>query len=337
MLGRSAARSFEAALRDSASDTFKVRAGAAADLGGHAEGHRAEVVEALTRLLGDEHADVRAAAVTAIGHIGAREATDAVIALTDDAHAFVRQMALSTLGDLRDERALPVFMSALKSNEPSDRFQAVIGWARTSRNAERVRKVLLDATRDEDHLVRHIGLRMAEERGNDDEHVDPAIADRAKALLDDDSDIVRVAAAIILARTGRRDGAAILAAVASREIITTEHDDEAAAIELCGELGLRNATPGLVKRAFSRVILLSHDPFAWHARVALATLGHPKGVKWVLDELRAWTRERRTLAVAAAGRARLMAAKELITAMVGDDERADADAVTEALARLESS
>ena len=83
-----------------------------------------------------------------------------------------------------------------------------------------------------------------------------------------------------------------------------------------------------------RVILLTRDPFAWHARVALAAMGEPRAVRWVLDELGAWTRERRTLAVAAAGQARLDAARELIEAMVGEDDRADAHAVEVALARL---
>ena len=260
-----------------------------------------------------------------------------IIEATEDAHSHVRQMAFSTLGELKDERALPLFENALKSEIPSHRFQAVMGLARTSRNPDRVRRVLVEATRDDDPLVRHIALRMAEELGDDEQPVDPAIAKRARAMLEDDSDIVRVAAAVILARGGRRDGVHILCAVASREVITTEFDDEAAAIELCGELGLEDATAALVKRAFSRVILLSHDPFAWHARVALAALKHPKGVKWVLDELNAWTRERRMLAVAAASRARLSEARATLEAMAGDEERADPDAVQEALARLSGS
>ncbi len=335
LLGGARPRSFEAALRDLAHERAKIRESAARDMARHAEDHRSQVLEALTTALADEHADVRAAAASSLGDIEGEEAFDALVSLSDDAHAFVRQMALSALGAIRDERALPVFAKALESEEPSDRFQAVMGFARTSGNPERVRQMLLTATRDEDALVRHIGLRMAEERGSDDVPVDPAFAARAKALLNDDSDIVCVAAAIILGRLGSKDGAQILSDVASREVVTTEHDDEAAAIELCGELKLEKAIPALVKRAFGRVILLTRDPFVWHARVALARLGHARAVKWVLDELGAWTRERRTLGVAAAGRARVAEARSLIVAMVGDDERADAETVSQALALLD--
>lgn len=333
MLGRASPRSFDAALRDIRSERHEVRQSAAHDLTRHVDEHRAEVVTALRDALADEHADVRAAAATALGDVTAREALDGLVEATEDGHDFVRQMALSALGELSDERTLPVLAKALDSETPSDRFQAVMGFAKTSHDAERVREVLLRATRDDDHLVRHIALRLAEERG-DGTDVEPVFVERARAMLDDDSDIVRVAAAVLLGRMGRRDGAEVLAQVASREVITSEHDDEAAAIELCGELGLKAAKSALQKRAFGRVIILSSDPFAWHARVALAALGDPKAVKWVLDELTAWTRERRTLAVAAAGRARVTEARERLLAMSGDEERADPDAVSEALARL---
>ncbi len=311
-----------------------MRASAAGDLAEHADAHPDAVVAALARALDDEHADVRAAAASALGDAGARAAVEALVRATEDVNAFVRQMALSALGELADERALPCFERALASETPSDRFQAVMGFSRTSKSSERVRGVLLDATRDPDHLVRHIALRMAEERGSDAEPVETAFVERARAMLDDDSDVVRVAAAIVLGRVGRRDGAPILCDVVQRDIITTEHDDEAAAIELCGELGLTAAREALEKRAFGRVILLTPDPFAWHARVALAAMRHPRAVRWVLDELTSWTRERRTLAVAAAGRARLRETLATLEAMVGDEDRADQHALDEAIARL---
>ena len=68
----------------------------------------------------------------------------------------------------------------------------------------------------------------------------------------------------------RREAAAreVLLAVASGDLTTADGADTAAAIELCGELGLRAAIPGLERRAFGG--LLRRDRFAWHARVALA-------------------------------------------------------------------
>jgi hypothetical protein len=68
--------------------------------------------------------------------------------------------------------------------------------------------------------------------------------------------------------------------------------------------------------------------------VALARMGHERAQREILRELSARDRDLRTLAVAAAGRARLVAAREPIAAMKGDARRADPDAVDEALAAL---
>jgi hypothetical protein len=119
---------------------------------------------------------------------------------------------------------------------------------------------------------------------------------------------------------------------------TTSSDDAedvAAAIERCGELGLEQARIGLERRAFGSTFGLRRDPFAWHARVALARMGHGRAAKEIIAELGAFTRDQRTLAVAAAGRARLVAARPRIEAMRGDASRADADAVDEALRSLD--
>ena len=333
MLRPRSPRSLEAAIRDLDAARPETRQSAAEDLARHASEHRDEVLRALHRALHDEHPDVRATAATALGDIADPASREALSTATRDEHDFVRQMALSALAELRSDAATPTFEKALDSSIPSDRFQAVLGFARSCRDDERVQRVLLAATRDEDPLVRHIALRVAEERGGD-RVVAPIFKERARALLDDDSDVVRVAAAVILGRLGDHAGADVLAAVASRDVVTTEHDDEAAAIELCGDLRIESAAPALEKRAFGRVLLLSRDPFVWHARVALAALGHGRAMDWILTELRAWTRERRTLAVAAAGRAQLDKARPLLEAMVGDETRADPNAVREALARL---
>jgi hypothetical protein len=125
----------------------------------------------------------------------------------------------------------------------------------------------------------------------------------------------------------------VLIAVALRELSTPEAEDEASAIELCGELGLEAARPGLERRAFGGALLL-RDRFAWNARVALARMGHTRACEQIVRELDAWDRDRRTLAVAAAGRARIAAARDRITAMRGDAQRADPHAVDEALEAL---
>jgi hypothetical protein len=177
---------------------------------------------------------------------------------------------------------------------------------------------------------------MAEELGGDEdgEGIEVDVLDRARELLGHPSGMVRIAAAILLARAGEHVAGDILVKVASGELKTDDGEDEAAAVELCGELRLEAAKSGLERRAFGGTLGLLRDRFAWNARVALARMGHERATSEILRELGAWDRDRRTLAVAAAGRARILEARSLIEAMRGDNARADAGAVTEALAAL---
>jgi HEAT repeat protein len=337
-----AARSFEAARRDLVDEDVAVRASAARDLAHHAEAHADEVVDALTSALGDESADVRAAAALGLadcadfaeGKQRARQALPTLIGLLDDAHVDVVQMALTALGEIADAGASEAVLAALDDARAAVRFQAVMAYPRICGSRDKALSQLLRATRDDDHLVCHIALRMAEElEGDDDEPVDARFVERAVQLLDHDSDVVAVAAAVVLGRAGRSEGNDVLAAVAMRELGTTEAEDEAAAIELCGQLGLQQTVPALEQRGFGG--LLVRDPFAWQSRVALVAMGHPRSVQWVHSELSAWTKERRSLAVAAAGRAGLIAARPQLEAMLGKPGRADQGAVKEALAALD--
>ena len=328
--------SLGAALRDLRAEKPKVRTAAALALAHHAQKHRAEVTEALMEALDDANADVRAASALGLADAKADQAVPALIEACDDPDDHVRQMAITALSEIGGATALARIERALTDHGATIRFQAVMAFPRMSDDRERSVQVLLTATHDQDALVRHIALRMAEELGGDDDGPVPLLMqDRAVELLDDEAAAVRVAAAVVLARSGRRDGAHILVAVASREVITTEADDEAAALELIGQLQLQEAIPCLEKRGFKRVILLQNDPFAWQARVALAAMGHARAIDWVVRELNAWTRERRCLGVAAASRARVMEARPLLLTMRGNAARADPDAIEEAIERLE--
>jgi hypothetical protein len=71
--------------------------------------------------------------------------------------------------------------------------------------------------------------------------------------------------------------------------------------------------------------------------VALAQLGEERAISWIERELGAWTRERRTLAVAAAGKAKLVRLRAKLEDMRDKPHLADSLAVTEALANLEAS
>ena len=332
-------RSYGAALRDlSEGSSAEVRAEAAQELAAHVvddPSHRAEATQALIEALHDKSAEVRGAVALCLADIEAKEAIGALIEATEDGQERVQQMALTALGEIGGARGLPIIEKSLEADAAAMRFAAVMAFVRVSDDRQRKIEVLLDASRDRDDKVRHIALRMAEELGDEEGPVDLRIQQRCVALLDDDSHIVPVAAAVILGRAGRHDGREILVGVATREVMTPEHDDEAAALELLGEMGYEEAIPGLERRGFKKVILLTNDPFAWQARVALARMGHAKATKWICSELEAWTRERRGLAVEAAKRGRVKAAIPILKAMRGDAARADPDAVEEALAQLE--
>jgi HEAT repeat protein len=156
---------------------------------------------------------------------------------------------------------------------------------------------------------------------------------RARAALRDEVPSVRLAAAILLARVGDASGAEVICAVVKREDRVASLEDEQAALELAGELELEDARPALNRRAFG-FFGLSRDPLAWHARVALARLGDPHAKAVILRGLSAFTRDARTIAVAAAGRARLSEASPILRRMT--PAQADPDTVAEALAELEA-
>jgi HEAT repeat protein len=335
-------RTLDAALRDITSAKAAVRAEAARDLVAHAsdEGARDRVVGALEGALRDKDGSVRAAAAVSLADSEAREALPALLVAVEDEDPMVRQMAITALGEIGDPRATERLRRALSDERPEVRFQAVIAFPRVIARREGARDALLDATRDPDPLVCHIALRMIEElatkldeQGEEHGVAEEALA-RARELLKHADGAVRVAAAILLGRAGEEVGRDLLVEVAKGDLATSEGDDEAAAIELCGELGLTAARPGLERRAFGGVLGIGRDRFAWHARVALARMGHERATREILRELDSWDRDRRTLAVAAVGRARLAAARGLVEAMRGDESRADAGAVAEALAAL---
>jgi len=78
------------------------------------------------------------------------------------------------------------------------------------------------------------------------------------------------------------------------------------------------------------------DRFAFQARIALAKLGDRRAIETILRDLSAWNRDARTLAVVAAGRARLAEAKPLLESMRGKAGRAEPEAVEAALQELQN-
>jgi hypothetical protein len=186
---------------------------------------------------------------------------------------------------------------------------------------------------DDDPSIRYIAVRCAEERVLAERPAHAALLAKAADKVEDSEPSVRVAAAILLARAGDRRGEPLLLDVVRGALATREAEDEAAAVELCGELGIDEAKPHLARRAFG-FLGFGEDRFAWQALVSLARMGHERARAKIVRDLGSWSRDRRTLAVAAVGRARLAEARPLVEAMRGDERRADADAVAQTLEQL---
>jgi len=331
-------RTLDAALRDVSSTSASVRASAVRDLVDHADEARARVLAVLERALGDVAAEVRAAAAVALADVKGVELLASLLVAVEDDNPHVRQMALSTVGELGDARARERLRRALRDDRPEVRFQAVIAFTRVA--PDEANDAIAAALDDDDPSIRYIAIRCAEERAleGDEPIPDPLLA-KLGTLLSDPSPVVRIAAAIVLGRGGESRARPILVDVVRGALSTPEAEDEAAAVELVGELGVDEARPHLERRAFG-FLRLGSDRFAWQAMVALARMGHPRARSQIVRDLGSWSRDKRTLAVAAAGRARVAEALPIVRAMQGDERRAEpstVDLTLELLAQSELS
>jgi len=325
-------RTLPAALRDVASENAATRASAAADLVAHADTDRLLVLPPLERALGDQAAAVRSAAAVALADVRGVEALPKLLLAVEDDDAHVRQMAIAAIGEIGDGRARERLRRALSDARPEVRFQAVIAFSRVA--PDDAIDAIVAALDDSDASIRYIALRCAEERTlGHDQAAPPALLARASSLVEDSDPSVRVAAAILLARSGDLRGQPVLLDVVRRNLTTPEAEDEAAAVELTGELGIAEALSHLERRAFG-FFGFGEDKFAWQALVSLARMGHERARSKIIRDLGSWWRDRRTLAVAAAGRAKLTEARSIVEAMIGDERRADGEAVALALEQL---
>lgn len=312
-----------------------MRQSALRDLVRHAQGeHREKVLGALVqRLRSDPDAGLRADAAVALADAEAREALDDLLEAARQGATRVRQMALLALGEVAPtghSPTLDLLWLALEEREPELRFQALIALHRIG-GAEAERAVL-DALEDADPEVRAMAFRCADERFADQE-APRVLLERAAQALSDVAGEVRLCAALVLGGRGDARGGDVLLEVVEGRLKAGTDADLQAAIELVAELELPGAARALERRAFGPLGLRS-DSFSYHARTALAKIGHFRAKSSILQGLRAITRDTRTLAVVAAGRAGLIEARPLISAMLGKEDRADQGAVEEALAAL---
>jgi HEAT repeat protein len=337
-------RNLEASFRDLASERAATRASAIRDVVRHAsrsDAARARAIPILEGLLRDDpSATVRAQAAVGLADVCAGVSTLLFAVEDDDAH--VRQMALSALGEIGDTRAIGRLERALSDERPEVRYQAVIAFARVARNDPgAVALALQRALDDRDGAIRYVAMRVIEEHAIDEKALrDATLTSRAEQLMDGPDEAVAVVAALYLARLEHPAARQVVLAVVTGQRSTPEREDEEACIELVGELKLREGTAALERRVWGtqgrlRAILAGggagHATSAWHARIALARMGHERAKAEILVDLSSWRRQTREAAVVAAGLARMGEARSTLEQLGGV---VDAALVREALVRL---
>ncbi len=327
-------RTLEASLRDLGSQKADVRRSAISDLLRHAlrdDAVKDKAVPLIAKALSDEVAQVRSTAAIALADLGASGALPALLVAVEDDDPYVREMSLSALGEIGDARAAPRLLRALDDARPEVRYQAIIAYPRCAKDAADVAKALTRAFADDESKVRYIALRVAEE--NAQKLPEAAFVAAEERLGDDDVEVV-LAAAVLLAPREHTEARALVAEVVRTGKVRGKkpaREDEAEAVELCGALGLRELTSDLERRAFGLGRFFG-DTCKFHARIALARLGHARAAKEIYQELEATAKGTREAAVVAAGRARMKGAKPKLTALRGD---VDDVLIDEALALLE--
>ncbi len=324
-------RTLAAALRDLGDARAKVRASALNDLARHAVASPHAVADAALGCLGDESGEVRAHAAAVLGATARLADVPRLLGAADDPHPLVRQMVIEALGEIGGSDADAAISRALSDARPDVRFQAVMVASRWPTDDDAL-PAILAAVDDDDASIRHIALRLGEERWQDT-HFPLALVDAARARLDDPSPEVRVASAILLAEAGEDDGAAVLLAVVDDRLSSREIDDVRAAIEHAGRVVGAAATPGLERRAFGagRYFRERHP---WSAIISLAAQGHRRAVSELERALGSLSRGKRELGVAAVGAARVAALRGVLERLRAED-KVDAALADEALRKLD--
>jgi len=341
-------RSLAATFRDAASPKPRVRLSAIADLVRWAVGaERERCIDELVTLLGsDPDLEVRAAAALGLADADAERSLGPLLNAATYGAPRVRQMALVAIGELAEPGQLDAtgaLRAGLDSELPALRFQALVAAHRLFDDtllSPELERALADA----EAKVRYVACRIVEERYFGAARAPAARPDPERGRwvaalrerLGDADPAVALAAAIPLARSGSEHARACVVAALNRSGSAEQLEDEQAAIELCADLGLIAARPGLMARAWGG-LLGGSSPLAFQARVALARLGDVRARGHILRGLSSWSRAARTRAVAAAGQARLEAARPRLLEMRGDDTRADPESVSEALRALDLS
>jgi hypothetical protein len=331
-------RTLGAALRDIGHERPHVRQSALRDLVRLASGAdgRPQALSALERVLArDPLPGLRSEAAVGLADADAVESVGALSEALDDRDARVRQMAMLAFGELAtpgDARHVERVLALLEAPDAPLRFQALIAFVRLC--PERAERAFMTALADDDGEVRAMALRLMDARYAE-ESAPAHLLGRARSALADPVPAVRATAALFLAPRGERAADGVLLGIIDGTLSTPDAADVVAAIELAATERLESSRAGLRYRAFGAFGVRS-DPIAWHALVALATLGDDRARAAILRGLSAWTRHARTMSTFAAGRAGLVEARARIDAFRGRTARADQDVVNDALAALDA-
>jgi HEAT repeat protein len=329
-------RSLPAALRDATHHKENVRVSAIRDLGliagddnGDDNGATVTLERALTQ---DSSEDVRRAAALALADCNARGALTSLVSATADSAPRVRQMALLALGELGTaERPdiVAALQRALRDPLPGLRFQALSSLVALDHEVE---QSLILALKDSDPQLRLLALRLLADRPL--ATPSPVLRALIEASLDDGWSTLRMAAALVLAREGDSAACQVVCAVLNDPHVKLDGEEEQLAIEAVVDAGLRDAIPGLRRRANSR--WWSPSLTQWPSRAALASFGDSTAQRQILRGLESWSWQMRTQAAIAAGMARLKDAQAPLTALLAKPDAADPEAVQEALRLITS-
>jgi HEAT repeat protein len=326
-------RSLEATCRDLADPNRKVRLSAVRDAPRHSDSEgRERILPLLIRIL-DESTDsgLRVAVLVALADGGMHEAIGNILPLLTDGDLDVRRYALLALGELAEEGdslVLSKIAPFLGATDPRVRYQALsatFALAGTGASA-----ALCSAKDDADARIRELLARLLGELldlGNDE-----AARAALHSLTGDEHPLVRAVAQLMCLERGIDAPTDGVVALVARALRPGEPRDEQLAIELSGRLRIRPAEPALTRRAFG-ILGLSADPFRFHARVALAALGHAAAVRSVERGLRRGNRLERFALLSAMAEVRARAFAPLIEAAQLDPELRES--AEEALLALE--
>ena len=183
------------------------------------------VVNSLVRTLRDENAEVRSAAVQALGQLGSRLAIPGLIAALGDENGNVRYRAAEALSEIRDPRSVEPLRAALADSVPRVRRYAASALGRSG--DPRASSFIMALFDDEQAEVRRTAVRIVGRLKSPD-----AVGPLTAALNDPDDDVRGYAIQALSAIADTR---------AVAPIIEAANDDSAdvrtAAIRALGQFG----------------------------------------------------------------------------------------------------